>query len=133
MSKMLEARHSPIRYLIISFFIEGLPYWVSNELCRHHEGIEKFVKSQRNDRQSNYDRNTAPQNAPVNLIVDFNAEGFLNFCNKRLCGKASAEMRALTKDMARLLELKCPEFEGLLVPACIYHGGQCHELEPCKK
>lgn len=131
--KMLEARHSPIRYLTISFYIEGLPYWVSVELCRHHAGVEKFVKSQRNDRQNNYDRAAARQDAPVNMIVDFNAEAFLTFCNKRLCGKASKEMRALAHDMAKLLIIQCPEFDGLLVPMCIYHGGKCHELEPCNK
>ena len=131
MSKMLEARHSPIRYLTISFFIEGLPYWLSNELCRHHVGIEKFVKSQRNDRQKDYDRETAPQNAPVNVIVDFNAESFMTFCNKRLCGKAAPQMRKLAADMANLLLIQCPEFEGLLVPMCCYNGGKCHELEPC--
>lgn len=129
--KMLLARHSPIRYLTISFYIEGLPYWVSNELCRHHAGIEKFVKSQRNDRQDDYDRNAARQDAPVNLIVDFNAEGFLTFCNKRLCGKASAEMQKLALEMARQLTQSNPEFKGLLVPMCTHCGGVCYELEPC--
>lgn len=132
-NKMLQARHSPIRYLQISFFIEELPYWVSNELCRHHIGIEKYVKSQRNDRQSNYDRAAARQDSPVNVIVDFNAEGFLNFCNKRLCGKASKEMRDLAAEMRDLLIKNNPEFNGVLVPNCIYHNGKCYELEPCKK
>jgi len=129
--KMLETRHSPIRYLTISFFISDLPYWVSNELCRHHIGIEKFVKSQRNDRQSDYNRENAPQNAPVNVIVDFNAEALQTFCNKRLCGKASNEMRILASTMRKLLIEQCPEFNNCLVPMCIYHGNKCHELEPC--
>ena len=25
-----------------------------------------------------------------------------------------------------------PEFEGLLVPMCQYHGGFCHEMYPCR-
>lgn len=31
---------------------------------------------------------------------------------------------------AKVLEL-FPEFEGLLVPMCEYHGGVCHEMHPC--
>lgn len=129
--KMLAARHSPIRDLRISFFISDLPYWVSNELCRHHIGVEKYVKSQRNDRQKDYDRNAARQDAPINVIVDFNAEAFLTFCNKRLCAKASKEMRELTQMMAKALEEINPEFKGFLVPNCLYHNNKCYELEPC--
>lgn len=129
---MLRCRHSPIRHLNISFYIKDLPYWVSNELCRHHVGVEKYVRSQRNDRQSDYDRNAARQDAPVDVIIDFNAEAFMTFCNKRLCKKASAEMRQLAQTMASLLIEKCPEFFGFLVPNCQYMGGECHEPTGCK-
>lgn len=130
--KMLRCRHSPIRHLNISFYVKDLPYWVSNELCRHHVGVEKYVRSQRNDRQSDYDRNAARQDAPVDVIIDFNAEAFMTFCNKRLCKKASAEMRQLAQTMASLLIEKCPEFFGFLVPNCQYMGGECHEPISCK-
>ena len=109
-----------------------MSYWVSNELCRHHVGVEKYVRSQRNDRQSDYDRNAARQDAPVDVIIDFNAEAFMTFCNKRLCKKASAEMRQLAQTMASLLIEKCPEFFGFLVPNCQYMGGECHEPTSCK-
>lgn len=26
-----------------------------------------------------------------------------------------------------------PELKGLLVPMCEYHGGVCHEIQPCGK
>lgn len=57
--RMADAGHSPMRELTFKFLITELPYWVSNELCRHHVGVEKYVKSQRNDRQYGYkvDRN----------------------------------------------------------------------------
>ena len=55
-----EARHSPIRVLNFVFKLE-IPYWVSVHLCRHIHA-QPFVRSQRNDRQSDYDRNTAPHN-----------------------------------------------------------------------
>lgn len=129
--RMLEARHSPIRFLTISFDLFDVPYWLTNELCRHHVGVEKFVKSQRNDRQKEYDRNAARQDAPVNMIMDFNAEGFLTFCNKRLCNKASKEMRELVDEMKNQLIERCPEFKGLVVPMCFNNGFVCHELEPC--
>lgn len=52
--KILEARHSPIRRLFFSFYIE-CPYWVSVHLCRHIHA-QPYIKSQRNDRQADYDR-----------------------------------------------------------------------------
>jgi len=70
---ILKARHSPIRYLRFSFLIEDIPYWVSVHLCRHVHA-QPYVKSQRNDRQREYDRTKAPQDAPVNMIWDMNAE-----------------------------------------------------------
>lgn len=131
--KILRARHSPIRFLTFSFYISDLPYWVSVELCRHHVGCEKFVKSQRNDRQSEYDRNAARQDAPVNMIFDCNAESLMILANKRLCNKASAEMRSLLKEMCEQVIHTNPEFFGLLVPFCQAQGGFCNEMEPCKK
>lgn len=130
--KMLLCRHSPIRYLQFSFFITDLPYWVHVELVRHHIGIEKYVKSQRNDRQTEYDRNSARQDTPVNMIVDINAESLMTLANKRLCHKASKEMQELIKLMCNLVEEKCNEFYGFLVPMCVYHGGVCHEFISCK-
>ena len=129
--KILLARHSPIRYLRYSFYIE-CPSWVSVHLCRHVHA-HPYVKSQRNDRQSDYDRNTAPQNAPVCMIFDVNAEELQVIANKRLCNQASPETRQLVKDMCALAEAANPELRGLLVPMCEYHGGVCYEMEPCGK
>ena len=127
--RILSARHSPIRYLRYSFYIE-CPSWVSVHLCRHVHA-HPYVKSQRNDRQSDYDRNTAPQNAPVCMIYDVNAEELQVIANKRLCNQASPETRQLVKDMCALAEAVTPELHGLLVPMCEHHGGVCHEMYPC--
>lgn len=129
--RILEARHSPIRKLVYSFYVEDLPSWVSVHMVRHHVGFQPFVRSQRNDRQSNYDRNKAPQDSPVDMIVDVNAEALMTIANKRLCNQASPETRALVREMCRIAEEHTPEFEGLLVPMCEYHGGVCHEMYPC--
>lgn len=127
---ILEARHSPIRRLRFSFDIT-CPYWVSVHLCRHIHA-QPFVRSQRNDRQDNYDRNSAPQDAPVNMIWDMNAEELMVIANKRLCKQASEETRYVVQLMCNQVLEHHPEFKGLLVPACAYNGGVCHEIYPCK-
>lgn len=128
--QILLARHSPIRYLRFSFLLEGIPYWVSVHLARHTHA-QPYIKSQRNDRQDVYDRGSAPQNAPVDMIWDLNAEELMVVANKRLCCKASPETRSIVSKMCGLVVEKCPEFSGLLHPMCSYHGGECHEMEPC--
>ena len=128
---ILEARHSPIRYLRYSFYIE-CPSWVSVHLCRHVHA-QPYVKSQRNDRQHDYDRNKAPQDSPVSMIYDVNAEELMTIANKRLCQQASPETRQLVSDMCALAEAATPELHGLLVPMCEYQGGVCHEMYPCGK
>src|SRR5574344_885086 len=99
--KILEARHSPIRRLFFSFYIE-CPYWVSVHLCRHIHA-QPYVRSQRNDRQTEYDREKAPQDQPVCMIWDMNAEELMNIANKRLCRLASVETREVVEKMCALV------------------------------
>lgn len=127
---ILEARHSPIRRLRFSFLIEDLPSWVSVHLVRHIHA-QPYVRSQRNDRQKEYDRNKAPQDAPVNMIWDMNAEELMVIANKRLCAQASVETQEVVRKMCQEVICLCPEFEDFLVPMCEYHGGVCHEMYPC--
>lgn len=126
--RILRARHSPIRHLQFSFYIE-CPYWVSVHLCRHVHA-QPYVKSQRNDRQSDYDRNSARQDEQVSMIWDMNAEELITICNKRLCRQASEETRWLVELMCdEVIEVN-PEFEHELVPNCVREGS-CHEMYPC--
>lgn len=131
--KLLVARHSPIRELRFSYVIRDIPYWVSVHLVRHHVGFQPYVQSQRNDRQSDYDRTKAPQDTPVTMRITLNAEALMNLANKRLCAKASPETREVVQRMCRLAEKVLPELKGLLVPMCEYHGGVCHEIQSCGK
>lgn len=131
--RLLVARHSPIRELTFSYVIRDIPYWVSVHLVRHHVGFQPYVQSQRNDRQSEYDRTKAPQDAPVTMRITLNAEALLNLANKRLCAKASPETREVVQRMCALAEKVLPELRGLLVPACEYHGGVCYEMQSCGK
>ena len=128
--RILRARHSPIRYLRYSFYFEGIPSWVSVHLVRHVHA-QPYVKSQRNDRQSDYDRTKAPQDTPVNMIYDVNAEELMVIANKRLCSQASKETQAVVREMCKLAEEVTPELKGLLVPMCEY--GRCNEMYPCGK
>lgn len=130
--EILRARHSPIRELHFAFRITNLPYWVSVHLCRHIHA-QPYVKSQRNDRQIKYDRNKAPQDAPVNMMWTMGAEELINIANKRLCKQSSKETREVVQEMCRLVVEKCPEFKDELVPACVRQGGVCYEMFPCNK
>ena len=123
---ILRARHSPIRYLRFSFFLTDVPSWVSVHLCRHVHA-QPYVKSQRNDRQSEYDRTKAPQDSPVDMIFDVNGEELMVIANKRLCNMASLETHALVHQMCCKVARVCPEFEPFLVPMCEYTGG-CKEM-----
>lgn len=134
---ILEARHSPIRYLRWSFSIESIPYWVACELRTHVHDMPYvadfgvYIRSQRNDRQKMYDRGDAPQKAPVTMIMDVNGEQIQILANKRLCQQATAEARAVVKRMCALVECIEPAYEGLLIPVCEYCGGVCHEIYSC--
>lgn len=126
--QILDAKHSPIRYLNFSFYIE-LPYWVSVHLVRHVHA-QPYVKSQRNDRQSDYDRTKAPQDETVCMIWDMNAEELITIANKRLCNQASAETREVVWMMCDEVLKTNPEFVGQLVPLCVREHG-CYEMFPC--
>lgn len=126
---ILRARHSPIRTLQFAFYLENVPYWVSTHLARHVHA-QPFIRTQRNDRQNKYDRNKAPQDAPVNMIWYMNAEELMTIAEKRLCHAAALQTRAVVRMMCALAVDKCPEFGGLLAAPC-KKTGICNELAKC--
>ena len=130
--KMLRCEHSPIRTLMFTIQLIDVPYWVSVHLVRHKYGVEHYVKSQRNDRQSDYDRNEAPQNAPVNHIIDVNAQELMFMARKRLCSKAAEETKQVMEMIVEAVVKVCPEFKPFLVPQCEYLG-RCPEMYGCPK
>ena len=130
--KILKANHSPIRRLRFSFDIYGIPSWIATHLCRHIHA-QPYVKSQRNDRQTEYDRNKAPQDAPVDMIWDMNAEELITICHKRLCLQASKETRDVILERRKKVLEVAPHMKDLLVPLCKYSGGICEEMFPCGK
>ncbi len=127
---MLRARHSPIRELKFVFYLKDIPYWVSVHLCRHIHA-QPYVKTQRNDRQADYDRRKAPQDAPVDMMWSVNGEELITIANKRLCNMASEETRDVVRRICQAVVEVCPEFKDELVPMCVRNGGVCYEMFPC--
>jgi Holliday junction resolvase RusA-like endonuclease len=129
--KLIASEHSPIRTL--NFCIKmTIPYYVSVHLVRHKFGIEHFVQSQRNDRQDNYDRTKAPQDAMVSHIIYVNAQELMFMARRRLCMQADPFTRAVMKEIVRQVLKTNPEFKDVLVPMCVYQKG-CPEFSACNK
>ena len=129
--KILRAEHSPIRTLMFTIKME-IPYYVSTHFVRHKFGVEHYVTSQRNDRQDKYDRRAARQDAEVSHIMDINAAELIAMARKRLCKNADPETQKVMREIVKQVIDLCPEFEGMLVPDCVYRGG-CKEFEPCRR
>ena len=126
---ILKAEHSPIRTLMFTVRME-VPYWVSVHFVRHKYGIEHYVSSQRNDRQSEYDRTKAPQDAMVCHVMDVNAQELIQIARMRLCKQASFETQLAMEAICDAVIETNPEFGPFLVPKCIAHGG-CNEFKSC--
>ena len=65
------------------------------------------------------------------MLWYLNAEELITVAHKRLCTKAAPETRAVVKQMCDLVLETNPEFEGLLVPMCVYRNGLCSEPQSC--
>lgn len=128
--KLLAAQHSPIRTLEFCFRLNNIPNWVAVHLVRHVHTVP-FVKTQRNDRQNEYDRGAARQDVPVTMCWYMNAEELITIAHKRLCHQASKETTQVVQAICNAVLETNPEFEGLLVPNCYYRGGVCTEFYPC--
>lgn len=130
--KILEARHSPIRTLTFDIHIKDIPTWLKGHFVRHKIGVEHFVSTSRNDRQHEFDRNKAPQSAPVDMIMHLNAEALITIAQKRLCGKASPEMQQIMQVICSEVLKTNPEFAKVLVKPCVFNNGICHEFTRCR-
>lgn len=126
--KLLISEHSPIRLFEVYWKWDGIPYFISTEWSRHR--FEKFISSQRNDRQDQYDRNAARQDAPVTFDGFANMQNLIDAWRKRLCCQATKEARELAEDFKVKLHETHPFEANVLVPSCVYRDG-CPELTPC--
>ena len=128
--KLVMSEHSPIRSLNFCIKME-IPYWVSVHFCRHFIGVTHCVQSQRNDRQENYDRTTAPQGEMVSHMMYVNIQELMFMARRRLCTQASKETRAVMTEICRQVEEQCDYMRGALEPMCAYRGGRCTEFNCC--
>lgn len=127
--KIARSPHSPLRALQYLVQLE-CPYFVQNHLVRHHEGVQWFVGSQRNDRQSDYDRNAARQDTPVMVTCIVNGDALRFISRRRLCGKASQETREVWKAIVDAVCEIDPILRPYLVPECVA-SGFCPEFKSC--
>lgn len=132
--KIIESEHSPIRELWYGFRLT-IPYWVSVHLVRHSIGINHYVQTQRDDRNSDksVSRAEKPQGEIVTHIISVNAQELVQIAHKRLCNQASLETRQVVSEMCRLAIESNPEMKDVLVPLCEYRNGKCSEMFPCPK
>ena len=128
-SNLLIAEHSPIRLLEVDWSWKNIKYWVSTEMSRHK--FEKFISSQRNDRQIEYDRNKAPQDALVNFDGYANAQNLIDVMRKRLCHQATPEARELAESLKVTIKDEGEnELADVLVCNCVYRAS-CPEFSSC--
>lgn len=125
---ILIAEHGPIRSISVRFRWSNIAYWVAMH-WKTHTWMSN-VNTQRNDRQENYDRNAARQDAPVTFIGEMNAQHTIDTMRKRLCRMASPETRQLAEDFKRTMRESQPEWSDVMCPNCIYRCG-CPEQNTC--
>ena len=128
--KLVQAEHSPLRELWFGIRMT-IPSYVSVHFVRHHIGVNHYVQSQRNDRQTNYDRTKAPQDAMVSHIMSVNVQELVFMSHKRLCGQADPYTRKVMQEIVRQVIEINPELKDVLVPLCGYRNGKCTEFSCC--
>ena len=130
--KLLASEHSPIRELWFGIRLT-IPYFLSVHIVRHHIGCNHYVSTQRDDRhpEREISREDLPQGQMVTHVLSINAQELMFFMRKRLCAQADPKMRKLANMIKQAVLEVNPEFEGLLVPMCVYRNYYCTEMFPC--
>ena len=129
MLRMYRCEHSCIRLREFEIIIENCPSWVATHFVRHHIGVEKFVSTQRTDR-TGVDREKLPQDAPVRLQMNANAQAMINISRKRLCNCASKETQQVWRMvLEELKKIDKPLYDSC-VRECIYRS-HCPEYKGC--
>ena len=133
-AKLLLAEHSPIRLLEFDWTWGEIQQWVTTHLVRHHEGCEKFVHTQRVDRNPELEglsRDELPQGLLNDMDMTANAQALINISRKRLCSCASKETREAWKQVKEAIREVDPIMADKMVPECIYRGFCPEFMNPC--
>ena len=127
--RVLLAEHSPIRIMRFNHVLQDIKSWSATHLTRHSVGFLPFVKTQRTDR-TGIDRGKLPQDEPVDMRIDANAQSIINTSRKRLCSQASPETTGAWEAFLEELRDTEPELFEVCVPECVYRGF-CPEFKSC--
>ena len=127
--QLIISEHSPITSLRIVFLWKSMKSWISVHFARHWLGWQKWITTSRTDR-TGIDRNKLPQDHPVDMKVEANAQALINVAKRRLCYMASPETREYMEDLKLTTEEVSPEIALAMVPQCIYRFG-CPEFKTC--
>lgn len=132
-NKLILSEHSPLRTLMYTIEMK-IPYYVAMHLVRHKFGVEWYVRSQRNDRQSDYDRRAARQDTLVTVIMDANLQAIINISRRRLCNKADPETQKVWREVCTMIKEASPNLWAIdyMCQAPCYQG-KCNEFKPCKE
>jgi len=128
--KILLAEHSPIRIIRLDYTWINIKSWISVHFVRHWLGITHFVSTQRDDR-TGLDRDSKPQDSPVNHSFEANAQAVINISRKRLCFQAHKETREKWIEfLENAVRPSEPELHSVCVKECVYRGF-CPEMVKC--
>lgn len=147
-AKMLVSEHSPIRELRFVIHFHGIPTYVAQQFSRHRIAIqdpgdylyleerinptdaEHYVRTQRTDRTGEA---RGSQEAPVDYDCVVNAQGLIDMSKKRLCLCADPAARAIWIAVKSAMDELEPLLGNILVPSCVYRGGECPEMNTACK
>ena len=128
--QILISEHSPIRLARIKWSWDGIKSWISVHFSRHWLGWDKWGSTQRTDR-TGVNRDKSPQDTPVNMDIEANAQALINVSRYRLCYQSAKETREYMEDLkAAIKECGQENISNVMVPNCIYRMG-CPEFKSC--
>ena len=128
--KLLLCEHSPIRRGTISWKFDEIPYCISTHFVRHHEGVEKWVGTERADRTEIKDRSQRSQMDMVPMEMEANIQAIINISRKRLCTSADPLTIKYWKAVLEAIKESDEDIYWACVPECVRCGG-CPEYKSC--
>jgi hypothetical protein len=128
---IIISEHSPIRKLLYEIVWYDIPYFVAMHFRTHFQGFKSseddlyFIETQRTDRTQK-ERDKLPQNAPVMLRCQVNAQSMINVSRVRLCRLAMFQ----TREAWELALKEVKKIDPLVARACVancFYRGHCPE------
>lgn len=128
--RLLLCEHSPMRRGTISWKFDEIPYCISTHFVRHHEGVEKWVGTERADRTNVKDRSQRSQMDYVPMEMEANIQALINISRKRLCNSADPLTIKYWKAVLEAIREYDEDIYWACVPECVRCGG-CPEYVSC--